>query len=214
MSDQHSVTVHLPKLAGASSLPDDVAAIIVERYFDRLVRLARSQLSGKMRQRVGASDVVQNVLLSLEKMVRKGNALELQDRRDLFALLAKMTRNKALKAVEHHQAGKRAVDREQAATGGTGGGADGGGDGLLASIRDHEPTAEDAMAFAELCEELADELGEPYDAIPAMLVQGRTHREIADALGCTTRTVERKVQRIREHLRQIEREEGSDEAPE
>jgi RNA polymerase sigma factor (sigma-70 family) len=190
----HSVTEHLERLPGAKSMPNDTAAMIYQRYFDSLVRLARPRLSSKLQQRVGASDVAQNVLVSLEKMVRSGKFPVLSDREQFFALLARMTRNKALKLVERHTAHKRDVNREHAATDGDD------GPGLLASLRDREPTAEEADAFVELCDGLAADLGERYGRIVPMLVEGHTQDEIADALGCATRTVERKVQQMREYL--------------
>jgi DNA-directed RNA polymerase specialized sigma24 family protein len=61
------------------------------------------------------------------------------------------------------------------------------------------PTAEEAAALVEALEERLRSLPDPTLRRVALLrMEGRTLGEIAAELGCVTRTVERKIDRIRD----------------
>jgi DNA-directed RNA polymerase specialized sigma24 family protein len=61
-----------------------------------------------------------------------------------------------------------------------------------------EPTPDFAAEFAEQCQRLLDRLGDAsLRTVALRKMEGYTNAEIADALGCGVRTVERKLRVIR-----------------
>ena len=61
-----------------------------------------------------------------------------------------------------------------------------------------EPTPELAAQVAEECQRLMEQLGDPtLQNVATWKLEGYTDAEIAARLGCVTRTVERKLARIR-----------------
>ena len=72
----------------------------------------------------------------------------------------------------------------------------------IAGILGDEPTPAMAAEMADTCETLLRQLAdEKLQDIVLLKLEGFTNDEIADKLDCTTRTVERKLQRIRECCR-------------
>ena len=71
--------------------------------------------------------------------------------------------------------------------------------GGIANILGTEPTPEFAVSVAEGCRELLDQLpDETLRQIALWTLEGYRTEEIAEKLGCVRRTVERKLERIRE----------------
>lgn len=59
--------------------------------------------------------------------------------------------------------------------------------------------------MAEECQRLLDSLGdETLRNVALWKMEGYTNDEIAERLGCVTRTVERKLEMIRERWREVE----------
>jgi DNA-directed RNA polymerase specialized sigma24 family protein len=68
----------------------------------------------------------------------------------------------------------------------------------LESIGVDGPTAEHAAQLADECQRLMEQLGDPtLQSVAAWKLEGYTNDEIAARLGCVTKTVERKLARIR-----------------
>jgi hypothetical protein len=106
--------------------------------------------------------------------------LELSSRDDLWRLLATRTISRAIDLIRRHRPGEvpGATDVEL----------------LLA----REPTAAEAAEMADECRQLLNLLDEPQlRQIALCKVEGYTNEEIAVRLDCATRTIERKVSRIR-----------------
>ena len=138
--------------------------------------------------------MVQSAFKSFYRRHRDGG-FDLAGRNDLWKLLATITLRKARNAANRHGMKKRDVRREQSAPGG---GADSPRRELLDLI-DSEPTADDAAALVEEFERRVATLTDPSQRQVALLkMEGYTNAEIADRQGCVERTVERKLERIRD----------------
>lgn len=161
-----------------------------DRFFPRLLGLARRALAGRPQRAADADDAVQSAFVSFFDQVRKGAFQEGLDRGDLWNLLATFTVRKSLKQARRETAGKR------------------GGGGVLGESdlgkREDQPLSLDNLIgrlpcadFDLACEDLLQLLDQEDRTIAILRLLGYRNREIADQLGCTERTVERKVNLIR-----------------
>jgi DNA-directed RNA polymerase specialized sigma24 family protein len=191
---EDQVTTWLLKLGNGS---ESAAQAIWEKYFDRLVRLARKKLEGLPLRAVDEEDVALSAMDSFCRAVAAGRYPQLKDRDDLWRLLVTITSHKAVNQFRRARAAKRGsghvrgdsvfVVNDPADT-------PPGIDQLLGT----EPTPELAVMMAETCEELLSQLGdETLSKIAQLKLEGYTNGEIANDLGCTERSVERKLARIR-----------------
>jgi DNA-directed RNA polymerase specialized sigma24 family protein len=176
------------------------AAALWERYFDRLVRLARKRLGGRAG---GAEDEEDAALSAFESFcagLARGRFTELDDRDDLWKLLVVITARKAAAQVDRAGALKRGGgwNRLDPAHSDPGSVSEG-NFGLLADLVGHEPTPEFAAMVAE---ETRNRLGRLEDRqlrqIALDRMEGYTTDEIADRLGCARRTVARRLDLIRQ----------------
>ena len=150
-------------------------------YFERLVQLARKRLQNLPGMAAYDEDLALRAFYSVYRRVRDPERpLQLTGRDDLWRLLAARTISRAIDLIRRHRPGEvpGAHDLEQLLT--------------------REPTPEEAAAMADECRRLLDMLGEPeLRQIALWKVEGYTNEEIAARLDCVSRTVERKVRRIR-----------------
>jgi len=171
---------------------------IWEEYFDRLVRLAKGKLRGVPGRSFDEEDVALSAMNSFIQGAKKGSFPKLDDHSDLWRLLVTITARKAQKHLRQRYAQKR------------GGGnvrgesvfmkADDHGDGPgIGAVMGDAPTPALAAEFAESCANMIDVLGDQVmQEVARLKLEGHTNAEIADQLGCTERTVERKLNIIRE----------------
>lgn len=195
MSGEGSVTGWIGRLkAGDQS----AAQQLWERYFARLVRLARKRLAGRRLRAADEEDVALSAFTRFCVGAEHGQFPLLADRDDLWHLLVVITSNKAVDYVRQEHREKRggggvigaSVMRRtgNSTTDGT----------TLDQIISSDPTPEFAALVAEECGRLLEEL--PDDTLRKIALwkmEGYTTEEIAQKLGCAVRTVERKLGRIR-----------------
>jgi DNA-directed RNA polymerase specialized sigma24 family protein len=124
---------------------------------------------------------------------------QVEDREDLWKLLLTITARKVTAQKRRHFAAKRgggqvrgesvfvrANDDREANCG-------------IGEVLGSSPTPELAHMLAEDCRQLLDSLGdESLRQVATLSLEGYTTVEIADKLGCVRRTVERKLERIRD----------------
>ena len=176
----------------------DAAQKLWQRYFDRLVRLARVKLRGNVRLPADEEDVALSALDSFFRGAQHGRFPKLRDRDSLWPLLVLITMRKAFDLVQQERRQKRGGGAVlgEAALGGL-------GDTSVAEfgldqIIGKEPTPELAAQVAEECRRLLDVLGEEQlRSIALWKMGGYTNPEIAQKLGCVTSTVERRLRLIR-----------------
>ncbi len=163
---------------------------------DRLLRLARHSL-GRPQRWIDEEDVALSAFHSFCNRAEQGKFDRLHSRDDLWRLLVRITYCKARDYVRKEKSQKRGrgLVRGESVFGSQ--------DDPMAGRIDHvagkQPTPEIALIVAEECQKLLAALGdETLVQIAIWKMEGFLDTEIAEKLGCVTRTVERKVNRIRE----------------
>ncbi len=188
-----SVTTWIAALKAGDSL---AAQPIWERYYLRLVGLARRKLASSRRGVNDADDVVQNALLSFFLGVANHRFLQLHDRDNLWRLLVVITARKVLDQQAHDRAQRRGgqvqvrslsepLDSDSSDAG-------------IEQIIGEEPTPEFAAEVAEECQRLLERLGDPsLREVAVWKMEGFTNQEIASKMEVSLRTVARKLEAIR-----------------
>jgi DNA-directed RNA polymerase specialized sigma24 family protein len=184
----------------ASAAADSAAQKLWERYFDRLVHLARERLRAGPRGPADAEDAALDAFDSFCRGAAAGRFPRLDDRDDLWAVLVTLTVRKAAEQVRRERRLKRGGGRvrgEQEL-----GPADPDAGGGLDEVVGREPTPELAAMMAEQCLHLLGRLDdEALRRIAAWKLEGYSNEEIAARLGCGRRTIERKLGVIRSSWR-------------
>jgi DNA-directed RNA polymerase specialized sigma24 family protein len=182
----------------------DVAAAqpLWERYFARMVDLARARLRASPRRgHDAASDEEDAALSAFDSLcagLARGRFPQLADRDDLWRLLVVITTRKVRAQARRRLRLKRGAGQVQAASDLEDGQSD---DDLLARAVGSEPTPEFAVMVAEEYRRLLDRLGDDVLRKVAILrMEGYTTDAIAGQLGCARRTVARQLALIRRIL--------------
>lgn len=189
--DDKSVTRWLESLKGGS---EGGADALWQRYFGKLVNLARRALRDAPRRVADEEDIALSAFDSFCQGVARGQYPRLDDRDDLWKILVTLTVRKA--------SNQRRRDRAQKRGGGIVRGESvfasrekGGGIDLLASA---DPTPEFAALMAERCRDLLATLDENLRQIALLKLEGHSNEAIAERLDVVPRTIERKLDRIRQ----------------
>src|SRR5262245_26366986 len=168
-------------------------------YFEKLVRFARRKLDSAPRRAADEEDVALSAMQSFYRGVADGRFAAIGDRDSLWRLLLTITTHK----VFHELRGQRAVKRgggqvrgESAFLGRADGGREEAG---IEQVLGREPSPEFAQELVEVCNRLLAGLGDAsLRHVADLKLQGFTNDEIALELDCAARTVERKLERIRD----------------
>jgi DNA-directed RNA polymerase specialized sigma24 family protein len=182
--------------------PEAVEAIW-RRYYDRVLAVARHRLrQGPRPATQDDEDVALSALHGLAAGAARGRFDRLDDRSDLWQLLAAITVKKALSRRRWYDRWKRSgrpSTRDPAATSVRLRHATSPDEaGLLARAVSKEPVPELSLTLREQLEQLLDALTDPIlRQIAEWRMQGDSNAEIARRLGRAVRTVERKVELIR-----------------
>jgi DNA-directed RNA polymerase specialized sigma24 family protein len=179
------------------NLGDDAAATkLWQRYFHRLVGLARMTLRGAPRGVADEEDVVLSVFDSFFRGAEQGRFPDLCDRDGLWRLLVVFTARKAAHLRRDQCRLKRGGGAvlDQAALAGE-------ADSEQADFAwavSQEPTPAFAAQVAEECERLLGRLTDStLRSVAVAKMEGFTNEEIAGRLNCCVSTVERRLQVIR-----------------
>jgi DNA-directed RNA polymerase specialized sigma24 family protein len=164
-----------------------------ERYFQRLVGLARKRLQRVPRQAADAEDVALSAFDSFFRRAREGRFPQLVDRRDLWQLLVLIAARKASNLAQHER--RRPVIHASALP--TGKGEEDGC--LFAHLISREPDPAFAAQVVEEYERLLEQLGDTnLRNVAVWKLEGYTNEEITAKLGRSLATVERKLRLIRD----------------
>jgi len=179
----------------------EAAQAIFEKYFDRLVFLARRHLEGLPRRAADEEDVALSAMNSFCRGVGDGRYPRLRDRHDLWRLLVTLTVHKSVdqaRAVRARKRGGGRVRGESAFVSHASSSRVG-----IEQVMGREPTPAFAAMVAENCAALLESLAdETLKNVALCKMEGYSNEEIATKLGYTTRTVERKLSRIRDKWQQ------------
>jgi DNA-directed RNA polymerase specialized sigma24 family protein len=156
-----------------------------ERYYQQMVRLARTRLRGAAPGLADEEDVALSAFASFCRHAERGRYPKLADRDDLWRLLVLITARKT-----HHLL--RDANRLKR-----------GGEWLQEDVNVEQligaaPTPEFAAQCADECRALFDRLGDSeLVRIAIAKMEGHTNEEIAQLCDRAPRTIERKLQLIR-----------------
>jgi DNA-directed RNA polymerase specialized sigma24 family protein len=195
MSAPGSVTNWIGELKAGNHA---VAQHLWERYFQRLVGLARKKLEGLRKRAADEEDVALSAFDSFCRGAERGRFPQLTDRDDLWRLLVVITARKACDLIQQEARQKRgggkvrgesvwasSPDSEEAVFG-------------LEQVLGREPTPEYAAQVAEEFQRLLARLDDPeLRSIALWKMEGFTNNEIAAKLKWAGSTVERKLRLIR-----------------
>ncbi|VTR93344.1 rna polymerase sigma-70 ecf-like protein : DNA-directed RNA polymerase specialized sigma subunit, sigma24 OS=Singulisphaera acidiphila (strain ATCC BAA-1392 / DSM 18658 / VKM B-2454 / MOB10) GN=Sinac_4904 PE=4 SV=1: Sigma70_ECF [Gemmata massiliana] len=188
-----SITIWLEQLKGG-----DPSAVepLWNRYFTKLVTLARNQLRSAPRAAADEEDVALSAFDSFCHRVAENRFPRLEDRDDLWQVLFVITTRKATGLVRREMRQKRGCGRVVHAS--AAGSPTQAYDALNSAVAP-EPSPEFTAAIAEECELLLSLLGEgELRKVAICKMESYTNVEIAKKLGRSVATVERKLATIRE----------------
>ncbi len=175
MNDQGSVTHWIEGVKEGDSF---AARQLWERYFEKLVRLARRRLKESSRRVADEEDIALSALDSFCRAAQLGRFPNLADRDSLWRLLIRMTTRKVVDQVRYNERQKRKVKGESAITDALG----------LEMVASDTPTPEVAAMMADECRRLLELLGDKdLQALAVAKMEGFNNAEIARELKCSTR---------------------------
>jgi DNA-directed RNA polymerase specialized sigma24 family protein len=175
------------------------AQAVWECYFDKLVALSRQKLAAFPRRAVDEEDVALSALKSFCRGAASDRFPKLDDRHDLWKVLVTITARKVVAQRRRYFSQKRgggkvrgesvflphAAEHEE------------GRDGID-QVLGREPTPEVAAMLAEQCSGLLGQLDDRQKPIALLKMEGFTNQEIAEQLDVALRTVERRLDQIRQ----------------
>ena len=194
MSSEGSVTNWIGQLRAGDAA---AAQKLWERYFRRLVGLARKKLQDAPRCAADEEDVALSAFGSFCHRAARGQFPQLADRDDLWRLLVTVTSRKALHLRRDEQRPKRGGGDVLSLTDLAG--SSSADNAVFEQVLDREPTPAYAALLAEESQRLLERLeDEQLRAIALYKLEGHTNEEIARKLGYERVTVQRKLRLIRQ----------------
>ncbi len=162
-----------------------------ERYFHRLVALARTRLPAACRRAADEEDVALSAFASFCRGFDAGRFPRLDDRDNLWRVLLTLVTRKASHLLRDARRGKRDILRllDEASLDERG----------MDQFVDEELTPAFAAEVAEECERRLDALeNDELRQVAILKMEGYANGEIAEQMDCAPRTVDRRLQLIRD----------------
>jgi RNA polymerase sigma factor (sigma-70 family) len=178
-------------------LADEVAAQkLWEHFVSRLYDLARKKLRPETRRTYDEEDAAQSAFRSFCAGLVAGRFPDLRDRESLWHLLLAIAARKVAHRHRHDQQDRRDVRRNLATIQSM----EDSAPALIEGMASHEPTPEFAAQFVETCESFYQRLDDPaLQQVVALRLESYTDDEIAERVGCSRRTVQRRLELVRRH---------------
>ncbi len=181
-------------IAGLKSGDADAAQRLWDRYFNRLIDLARNHLCVAAHGGADGEDVAQSVFKSLCLGAERGKYPQLSDRDSLWMLLVAMSTHKSRDLLRHNgrlkRGGGRVLDEAALLA----------GDESISGIEEiiqRDPTPEFAAEIAEECQRLLSRLNNVERQTAQLKLQGLANQEVAAEMECGLRTIERRLRAVR-----------------
>jgi RNA polymerase sigma factor (sigma-70 family) len=192
-SKELSITELIPKLVDGDSTAQ---RYVWEHFFANLCRVAHQRLARRRVGKADEEDVALSAFESLFRRLRRGEFASVKRGDDLWRLLVKITKRKALNLLRDELRQKRGAGRvlgesvfaRPDSTYGPG----------LDAVAIAEPTPDFLTAMKESVDRLLSRLDDEAKRIALYKMEGMTNREIATRIGRSRATVERRLKLIRE----------------
>jgi DNA-directed RNA polymerase specialized sigma24 family protein len=193
MSSSGSVTELISRVKGGDG---KAAQKLCELCLGELLGLVRKKYPVPTSGIADEEDVALSALASFFVGAEHGRFPELRDREDLWNLLVVITKRKAFRLLKSEgrqkrdRGGQQSVGHDLSPSPNL--------EAALANATDPKPTPEVQLLLEEGYERLLRALGDPQlRSIAIWKLEGYTEKELAAMLGCTERTIQRKLQLIR-----------------
>jgi DNA-directed RNA polymerase specialized sigma24 family protein len=192
-AQNHSVSQWITDLKSGDG--NEAARRLWERYFEHLARIADAWLKAGARGAVDGEDVALSAFDSFYRGTAEGRFPELTNRDELWKLLLTITARKASNQRRREGQLKRGGGRLVA---GVDLGCDGEATDAMAQVADAEMGPEFTATIVDEVRRMFEGLTDESLRVVALLrMEGFSNEEIAKALDCSLRSVERKLQSIR-----------------
>ncbi len=169
----------------------EAAQPLWDHFCRKLLNLASNRLSPKLKRTYDEEDAAQSAFHSLCRVIADGRHSDLSSRENLWRLLVTITERKIMARIKHETRDKRDIRRSLSESGMFQTGSEAIG---LNALPSHEPTPEFAAEFADICNAMVDGLhDESLKQVAQLRLTDHNNAEIAELLGMTRRTVERKL---------------------
>ena len=189
MSSEQSVTNWLHAMQAGDQ---EALRQLWNRYFHRMVGLAKRKLGHSPRGPADEEDVALSAFDSFCQGIEKGRIAGLQGRDDLWRILVVITVRKALRLVHHEGREKRGGGQVPQTD-----------DEILSGLIGREASPAVAAAMNEECARLLDLLlDEKLRRLVLLKLEGHTNVECATLLGRTRVTVQRMLALIQQKWQQ------------
>ena len=195
MSVDEGVTRWLRELEAGDQ---DAARLLWRRYYRELVELARARLGQTPRRIADEEDIALSVLRDLCEGAARGQFAAVVNRRELWQLLATITVRKVInqqRLLKKQKRGGGRVRGDSVLKVNDGDGWGAGFDEILGDAATPEVLAIAVEEYQRLMRALDDDR---LRTIAQRKLEGHRNEDIADALGLACRSIERKLQRIRQ----------------
>lgn len=193
MAGNHSITTWIGKLRAGD---EEAAKQLWDRYFHRLVELARGKLQGASRRATDEEDVALSAFHSFYQAAAQARFDRLDDRNDLWQILVMLTARKAVTERRRQNAlkrgGQETPEGRQRPPGPVLADAD-----LDAFVGTEPDPAFAAMFVEEYANWFRLLPDEGLRQVARLRLEGYTNGEIARQLGTSERSIERKLSLIR-----------------
>jgi DNA-directed RNA polymerase specialized sigma24 family protein len=212
MSSAHSVSGWIEQLKGGE---ETALAKLHARYWPYLVGMARRKLRDAPRRAADEEDVAQQVFWGFFQSLRAGRLPQLANRHQLLALLSHITACQAANQLKHEfGVRKRGGGRIQGESALDSPSDSGGPARGLEQISGGGLTPEERALLDDCYHHYVGALPEHLRDYAELYLSGLTYQEVADRLGCTERTVDRKMALILSHWQRLAAESlGGDAGP-
>ena len=194
MSSESPISMWIDELKAGDP---QAAQMIFEQYFQRVIRLAQRKLQGTPRRMADEEDVALSAFHSFCRGAERGRFPQLEDRDDLWTILAMIASRKSIDQIQYQQRQKRGSGRVHGESIFVAA-----GDDRPQGLADFAPTAphpDGLQGLADACEHLLDKLDDDSLRDLALLkLEGFTNEEIAQKLDCARRTVQRRLKMIQD----------------
>lgn len=193
MTSEGSVTRWIDGLMAGDQAANEV---VWKRFHRQLLAVAKAKLTGGHRREADEEDVVQNAFHSFYRRVSDGQFPHLADRDSLWRLLVVMTARKSIDQLRRDYRGKKSGTPNKPNTISPKNPQLSQQDLDELISRDPSPAfaAEIVEEFSRLLDALCDST---LQSVAIWKMEGLTNDEIATQLGCSRRTVARKLDSIR-----------------